>query len=102
MMGEEGARDIFEFDRLMLDTPYTVIRDRRLKELEWADDLCSRIAIRYVISPIEFSTAWLNAFFSIETYEAGSIDNHTISLDDNVLDVYCKVHGFHTQQVIDL
>lgn len=63
MMGEEGARDIFEFDRLMLDTPYTVIRDRRLKELEWADDLCSRIAIRYFISPIEFSTAWLNAFF---------------------------------------
>lgn len=46
MMGDEGARDIFEFDRLMLDTPYTVIRDRRLKELEWADDLCSRIAIR--------------------------------------------------------
>lgn len=46
MMGDEGARDIFEFDRLMLDTPYAVIRDRRLKELEWADDLCSRIAIR--------------------------------------------------------
>lgn len=42
----EGVKDIFEFDRVMLGTPYHVIRDRRLKELEWADDLLGREAIR--------------------------------------------------------
>ncbi|CDH48520.1 related to engulfment and cell motility gene 1protein [Lichtheimia corymbifera JMRC:FSU:9682] len=42
----DGVKDIFEFDRIMLNTPYTVIRDRRLKELEWADDLLGREAIR--------------------------------------------------------
>lgn len=42
----DGIKDIYEFNRIMLDTPYTVIRDRRLKELEWADDLLGREAIR--------------------------------------------------------
>ncbi|KAI9321057.1 ELMO/CED-12 family-domain-containing protein [Dichotomocladium elegans] len=42
----DGVQDIYEFDRTMLTTPYTVIRDRRLKELEWADDLLGREAIR--------------------------------------------------------
>jgi engulfment/cell motility protein 1 len=38
--------EITEFDRNMFGTPYQVIRDRRLKELEWADDLLGRDAIR--------------------------------------------------------
>ncbi|KAI8137265.1 ELMO/CED-12 family-domain-containing protein [Fennellomyces sp. T-0311] len=42
----DGIKDIYEFDRVMLGTPYSVIRDRRLKELEWADDLLGREAIR--------------------------------------------------------
>ncbi|KAG2176830.1 hypothetical protein INT44_007494 [Umbelopsis vinacea] len=42
----EGVKTIFEFDKVMLETPYDVIRDRRLKELEWADDLLGREAIR--------------------------------------------------------
>ncbi|KAI9494126.1 ELMO/CED-12 family-domain-containing protein [Zychaea mexicana] len=42
----DGIKDIFEFDRVMMGTPYSVIRDRRLKELEWADDLLGREAIR--------------------------------------------------------
>lgn len=40
------TKDIVEFDRNMFNTPYQVIRDRRLKELEWADDLLGRDAIR--------------------------------------------------------
>lgn len=42
-----ATKDINEFDRNMFGTPYQVIRDRRLKELEWADDLLGRDAIRY-------------------------------------------------------
>ncbi|CAO3600178.1 unnamed protein product [Absidia cylindrospora] len=42
----DGIKDINEFERVMDGTPYQVIRDRRLKELEWADDLLSREAIR--------------------------------------------------------
>ena len=38
--------EIGEFDRNMFGTPYQIIRDRRLKELEWADDLLGRDAIR--------------------------------------------------------
>ncbi|CAO3596362.1 unnamed protein product [Absidia cylindrospora] len=38
--------DIGEFERIMDGTSYQVIRDRRLKELEWADDLLGREAIR--------------------------------------------------------
>jgi engulfment/cell motility protein 1 len=41
-----AAKDIQEFDRNMFNTPYQQIRDRRLKELEWADDLLGRDAIR--------------------------------------------------------
>jgi engulfment/cell motility protein 1 len=44
----ENVKNLFEFDKIMLETPYQVIRDRRLKELEWADDLLGREAIRYV------------------------------------------------------
>ncbi|KAI7892986.1 ELMO/CED-12 family-domain-containing protein [Mucor mucedo] len=40
-----STKDIVEFDRNMFNTPYQVIRDRRLKELEWADDLLGRDAI---------------------------------------------------------
>ncbi|KAI9469935.1 MAG: ELMO/CED-12 family-domain-containing protein [Benjaminiella poitrasii] len=40
-----SSKDIHEFDRNMLETPYQQIRDRRLKELEWADDLLGRDAI---------------------------------------------------------
>ncbi|KAG2238008.1 hypothetical protein INT48_002571 [Thamnidium elegans] len=40
-----STKDINEFDRNMFNTPYQVIRDRRLKELEWADDLLGRDAI---------------------------------------------------------
>ncbi|KAG2200960.1 hypothetical protein INT46_010343 [Mucor plumbeus] len=40
-----STRDISEFDRNMFGTPYQQIRDRRLKELEWADDLSGRDAI---------------------------------------------------------
>lgn len=40
-----STMDISEFDRNMFGTPYQVIRDRRLKELEWADDLLGRDAI---------------------------------------------------------
>lgn len=43
-----STKDIVEFDRNMFHTPYQVIRDRRLKELEWADDLLGRDAIRYI------------------------------------------------------
>ncbi|KAJ2959398.1 hypothetical protein NQZ79_g5141 [Umbelopsis isabellina] len=42
----ENAKTLFEFDKIMIETPYQVIRDRRLKELEWADDLLGREAIR--------------------------------------------------------
>ncbi|KAI9323194.1 ELMO/CED-12 family-domain-containing protein [Dichotomocladium elegans] len=42
----DGIKDVYEFERIMLNTPYSVIRDRRLKELEWADDLLGREAIR--------------------------------------------------------
>ncbi|KAI9275674.1 ELMO/CED-12 family-domain-containing protein [Phascolomyces articulosus] len=42
----DGIKDIYEFNRVMMGTPYSVIRDRRLKELEWADDLLGREAIR--------------------------------------------------------
>jgi engulfment/cell motility protein 1 len=45
----ENVKNLFEFDKVMLDTPYQVIRDRRLKELEWADDLLGREAIRFVL-----------------------------------------------------
>ena len=47
-LNNEASKDIGEFDRIMFGTPYQVIRDRRLKELEWADDLLGRDAIRYV------------------------------------------------------
>ncbi|RCI00523.1 hypothetical protein CU098_007610 [Rhizopus stolonifer] len=40
-----SSRDISEFDRSMFGTPYQQIKDRRLKELEWADDLLGRDAI---------------------------------------------------------
>ncbi|OAC98192.1 hypothetical protein MUCCIDRAFT_117120, partial [Mucor lusitanicus CBS 277.49] len=40
-----STKDIQEFDRNMFGTPYQQIRDRRLKELEWADDLSGRDAI---------------------------------------------------------
>ncbi|KAI9016397.1 ELMO/CED-12 family-domain-containing protein [Phycomyces nitens] len=46
VLKSEGVKEVSEFDRLMLGTPYQVIRDRRLKELEWADDLLGREAIR--------------------------------------------------------
>jgi engulfment/cell motility protein 1 len=42
----DEVKDISEFERVMDGTPYQVIRDRRLKELEWADDLLGREAIR--------------------------------------------------------
>ena len=42
----ESVKTMFEFDKVILETPYQVIRDRRLKELEWADDLLGREAIR--------------------------------------------------------
>ncbi|RUP13799.1 ELMO/CED-12 family-domain-containing protein [Jimgerdemannia flammicorona] len=42
----DGSRSMFEFERAMLGTPYQVIRDRRLKELEWADDLLGREPIK--------------------------------------------------------
>lgn len=42
----DGVKDIYSFDRVMLGTPYAIIRDRRLKELEWADDLLGKEAIR--------------------------------------------------------
>ncbi|KAI8874766.1 hypothetical protein K501DRAFT_204031, partial [Backusella circina FSU 941] len=44
-LNNEASKDIGEFDRIMFGTPYQVIRDRRLKELEWADDLLGRDAI---------------------------------------------------------
>ncbi|CEP09887.1 hypothetical protein [Parasitella parasitica] len=40
-----STSDINEFDRNMFGTPYQQIRDRRLKELEWADDLSGRDAV---------------------------------------------------------
>jgi engulfment/cell motility protein 1 len=46
VLNSASARDITEFDRNMFGTPYQQIRDRRLKELEWADDLLGRDAIR--------------------------------------------------------
>ncbi|RUS14854.1 hypothetical protein BC937DRAFT_93229, partial [Endogone sp. FLAS-F59071] len=42
----DGGKNMFEFERAMLQTPYQVIRDRRLKELEWADDLLGRDPIK--------------------------------------------------------
>ncbi|KAI8093144.1 ELMO/CED-12 family-domain-containing protein [Halteromyces radiatus] len=42
----DTVKDIGEFERVIDGTPYQVIRDRRLKELEWADDLLGREAIR--------------------------------------------------------
>jgi engulfment/cell motility protein 1 len=45
-LNSAAAKDIQEFDRSMFNTPYQKIRDRRLKELEWADDLLGRDAIR--------------------------------------------------------
>ncbi|KAI8342715.1 ELMO/CED-12 family-domain-containing protein [Chlamydoabsidia padenii] len=42
----DEVKDISEFERVMDGTPYQVIRDRRLKELEWADDLLGREAIK--------------------------------------------------------
>ncbi|KAI8997175.1 ELMO/CED-12 family-domain-containing protein [Pilobolus umbonatus] len=44
-LNNDSVKDIQEFDRTMFGTPYQVIRDRRLKELEWADDLLGRDAI---------------------------------------------------------
>ncbi|KAG1374208.1 hypothetical protein G6F61_009526 [Rhizopus arrhizus] len=44
-LNNDAVKDIQEFDRNMFGTPYQVIRDRRLKELEWADDLLGRDAI---------------------------------------------------------
>ncbi|KAI7902057.1 ELMO/CED-12 family-domain-containing protein [Cokeromyces recurvatus] len=42
------SKNIIEFDRIMFETPYQQIRDRRLKELEWADDLLGRDAISHL------------------------------------------------------
>ncbi|OBZ83793.1 Engulfment and cell motility protein 2 [Choanephora cucurbitarum] len=44
-LNSASAYDINEFDRSMFGTPYQQIKDRRLKELEWADDLLGRDAI---------------------------------------------------------
>ncbi|CAO3699362.1 unnamed protein product [Rhizopus microsporus] len=44
-LNSDAVKDIQAFDRSMFGTPYQVIRDRRLKELEWADDLLGRDAI---------------------------------------------------------
>ncbi|CAO3681127.1 unnamed protein product [Rhizopus stolonifer] len=44
-LNNNAVKDIQDFDRNMFGTPYQVIRDRRLKELEWADDLLGRDAI---------------------------------------------------------
>ncbi|KAI8381039.1 ELMO/CED-12 family-domain-containing protein [Radiomyces spectabilis] len=46
VLKSDGIKDIYEFDHVMNGTPYQVIRDRRLRELEWADDLLGREAIR--------------------------------------------------------
>lgn len=46
VLNSPAAKDIQEFDRIMFGTPYQQIRDRRLKEREWADDLLGRDAIR--------------------------------------------------------
>jgi engulfment/cell motility protein 1 len=45
-LNNAAVKDIQEFDRSMFGVPYQMIRDRRLKELEWADDLLGRDAIR--------------------------------------------------------
>ncbi|KAI8060851.1 ELMO/CED-12 family-domain-containing protein [Gongronella butleri] len=44
----EGVKDMNEFERVMDGTPYQTIRNRRLKELEWADDLLGRDAIKHL------------------------------------------------------
>ncbi|CAO3609669.1 unnamed protein product [Cunninghamella echinulata] len=46
VLKSESGKDIGEFERAMSGTPYQIIRDRRLKELEWADDLLGREAIK--------------------------------------------------------
>lgn len=46
VLKSESGKDIGEFERTMSGTPYQIIRDRRLKELEWADDLLGREAIK--------------------------------------------------------
>ncbi|ORX62215.1 hypothetical protein DM01DRAFT_1331671 [Hesseltinella vesiculosa] len=46
----DGIKDINEFERVMDSTPYEYIRNRRLKELEWADDLLGRDAIKHLRS----------------------------------------------------
>lgn len=45
-LNNNAVEDIYDFDKIMFGTAYSVIRDRRLKELEWADDLLGREAIR--------------------------------------------------------
>ncbi|KAI8977655.1 ELMO/CED-12 family-domain-containing protein [Mycotypha africana] len=45
VLNDSTINDITSFDETMFSTPYERIRDRRLKELEWADDLLGRDAI---------------------------------------------------------
>jgi hypothetical protein len=67
-LNNEASKDIGEFDRIMFGTPYQVIRDRRLKELEWADDLLGRDAIRYVLSTSSISIEMFMHFLLLVIY----------------------------------
>jgi hypothetical protein len=67
-LNNEASKDAGEFDRIMFGTPYQVIRDRRLKELEWADDLLGRDAIRYVLSSSSISIEMFMHFLLLVIY----------------------------------
>ncbi|KAI9273624.1 ELMO/CED-12 family-domain-containing protein [Sporodiniella umbellata] len=66
-LNDDAVKDIQEFDRNMFSTPYQVIRDRRLKELEWADDLLGRDAIREGVTYLYVSN--LRTRLSKQSYE---------------------------------
>ncbi|CAO3703335.1 unnamed protein product [Rhizopus stolonifer] len=55
-LNNNAVKDIHDFDKNMFGTAYSVIRDRRLKELEWADDLLGREAISNLRSRLSKQT----------------------------------------------
>jgi engulfment and cell motility protein 1 len=44
---DEATKQLYEFEKDMLEVEYKVIRDRQLKELELGDDLLSKTPVRY-------------------------------------------------------
>ena len=59
-----GAEALNQFKTEMLQTPYQIIKERHIKELELEDDLMSKVPIRYIKLNIYIYIIQLNKIYS--------------------------------------